>query len=45
MRVSKKIYAHFNHFDIKQSIAQTKENWASLDSPAHKEYKIFVWCL
>ena len=31
--------AHFNCFDIKQSIAQTIKNQTSLDSPTHKEYK------
>ena len=37
-RISKKIHAHFNHFDIEQSIAQNNKNQTSLDSPAHKEY-------
>ena len=34
----KKFYTRFNRFNIKQSIALTNKNYASLDSPAHKEY-------
>ena len=40
----KKNYAHFNHFDIEQSIVQTSKNYTSLDFPAHKEYKNLFWC-
>jgi len=37
--MSQKIYALFNHFDIKQSIAQINKNYVSLDSLVHKEYE------
>jgi len=33
----KKIYVHFNHFDIKLSIAQTNKTYTLLDSPVNKE--------
>ena len=33
-----KNYAHFNLFDIKQSITQCNKTYAPLDSPIHKEY-------
>ena len=38
----KKIYVRFNRFDIERStgcIVQISKPHASLDSPAHKEYK------